>query len=123
MAQVQFFQGTYDKLLKARLREGAIYFIPEERRLYIDTATRRVPVIGSAGLSLYVRLNANDWNDANQQTVTQYATERFEEPSLHLSNVLGDAEEAIVFMGTCYQIKNGVSTKLSEDYYVSCASV
>jgi len=61
MAQVQFFQGTYDKLLNTRLREGAIYFIPQQRRLYIDTATRRVPVVGSAGLSLYIQLPANGW--------------------------------------------------------------
>jgi len=61
MSQVQFFLGTYDKLQKTRLQDGSIYFVPSQRRLYIDTATRRIPVTGSAGITFYVQLPASSW--------------------------------------------------------------
>ena len=107
MPQVQLFKGTKQKLSNTPLTNGGIFFIPEERRLYIDTATERVPILGN-GLECY--LHFTNWQeDMNEEayssTTVCYLTKGGNlATSLNLSEVLG--EESIIFIGKIYNNEN-----------------
>ena len=59
MHQIQFFKGQKNKLNTTFLNNGSIYFIPEEKRLYIDTANKRIPI--TSGVEFYLHFLPNSW--------------------------------------------------------------
>lgn len=73
MPQIQFLRGKYENLKKLPLSDGSIYFTEDTRRLFVDTATERIPVAGDSicGKIFWVKLLATGWTN-NEQVVTQY---------------------------------------------------
>lgn len=66
MNQVKFLKGKRSSLYTQPLAPGSIYFTEDERRLYIDTETNRIPIAGDSvsGKVFWVRLvGGAAWTD------------------------------------------------------------
>lgn len=97
MPQVKFLRGEYNNLKKVPLSDGTIYFTEDTRRLYIDTATARLPVAGDTicGKVFWVLLEKNAWSNSKQIITKYYETK--DGDSDNLSEILTD--ESIIFIG------------------------
>lgn len=99
MPQVQFLKGKSANLRKVPLSDGTIYFTEDTRRLYIDTATQRLPVAGDqvCGKIFWVRLLPN-WDETTlEQTVSKYYEAKNDTQSYQISDILSD--DSIIFIG------------------------
>ena len=74
MPQVKFLKGRKKNLANVPLDNGAIYFTSDERRLYVDTPTARLPVTGDivAGKIFYALLPKSEWNTETKEQVIEY---------------------------------------------------
>lgn len=69
MPQVKFLKGRKKNLATVPLDNGAIYFTSDERRLYVDTPTARLPVTGDtiAGKIFYALLPKSGWKTETKE--------------------------------------------------------
>jgi hypothetical protein len=67
MSQIKFLKGKSTRLKDQTLDNGTIYFTPDTRRLYVDTAFARVPVAGDDMLGkifyIYLPGGSDNWKD------------------------------------------------------------
>lgn len=99
MPRVQFLKGKSANLRKIPLSDGTIYFTEDTRRLYIDTATQRLPVAGDqvCGKIFWVQL-LPDWDETTlEQTVSKYYENKNDTESYQISDILSD--DSIIFIG------------------------
>lgn len=99
MPQIQFLKGKSANLRKVPLSDGTIYFTEDTRRLYIDTATQRLPVAGDqvCGKIFWVQL-LPDWDETTlEQTVSKYYENKNDSHSYQISDILSD--DSIIFIG------------------------
>ena len=99
MPQIQFLKGKSANLRKVPLSDGTIYFTEDTRRLYIDTATQRLPVAGDqvCGKIFWVQL-LPDWDETTlEQTVSKYYENKNSTQSYQISDILSD--DSIIFIG------------------------
>ena len=99
MPQIQFLKGKSANLRKVPLSDGTIYFTEDTRRLYIDTATQRLPVAGDqvCGKIFWVQL-LPDWDETTlEQTVSKYYENKNDSQSYQISDILSD--DSIIFIG------------------------
>ena len=115
MPQVKFLKGRKKNLANVPLDNGAIYFTSDERRLYVDTPTARLPVTGDvvAGKIFYALLSKTEWNtETKEQVITTYLDDLEDTTAdSNLSNIL--TEETILFIGKAVYSDGEVTDALS----------
>ena len=115
MPQVKFLKGRKKNLANVPLDNGAIYFTSDERRLYVDTPTARLPVTGDivAGKIFYALLPKSGWNTETKEQVIKYYLDNLEDTTADsaLSNIL--TTDTILFIGKAVYSDGEVTDALS----------
>lgn len=113
MPQVKFLKGRKKNLASVPLDNGAIYFTSDERRLYVDTPTARLPVTGDivAGKIFYALLPKTGWIEKKQVIETYLDDLENTTANSALSNIL--TEETILFIGKAVYSDGEVTDALS----------
>lgn len=115
MPQVKFLKGRKKNLAAVPLDNGSIYFTSDERRLYVDTPTARLPVTGDivAGKIFYALLPKSGWNTETKEQVIEYYLDDLEDTTADsaLSNIL--TEDTILFIGKAVYSDGEVTDALS----------
>lgn len=115
MPQVKFLKGRKKNLAAVPLDNGAIYFTSDERRLYVDTPTARLPVTGDivAGKIFYALLPKSGWNTETKKQVIEYYLDDLEDTTADsaLSDIL--TTDTILFIGKAVYSDGEVTDALS----------
>lgn len=115
MPQVKFLKGRKKNLAAVPLDNGSIYFTSDERRLYVDTPTARLPVTGDivAGKIFYALLPKSGWNIETKEQVIEVYLEDLSDTIADsaLSNIL--TEETILFIGKAIYSDGQITDDLS----------
>lgn len=115
MPQVKFLKGRKKNLATVPLDNGAIYFTSDERRLYVDTPTARLPVTGDiiAGKIFYALLPKSGWKTETKEQVIETYLDDLKDTTANsaLSDIL--TEDTILFIGKAIYSDGEVTDALS----------